>query len=301
MDLIVNFTPTGMIPAKQMTPYVPVSVSEIVDDVHEAWEIGITMVHLHARDEQIGEPTYKAEVYQKIIEGIRKFSQDLVVCVSLSGRTFQEFEKRVEPLQIDGDLKPDMGSLTLSSVNFNQMASMNSPDMIQSLSREMKHRGILAELEAFDSGMINYAKYLEKKGLLEPPHYFNLLLGNIACAQADLLHAGLMVRDLPPYSYWSMAGIGHAQLMINALSIATGGGVRVGLEDNIWYDPGRTKLARNADLIRRIHRLAEANERKIMTPGKCRELLHLERGQGRYGRVFQLEGKEPRGHEDEGS
>jgi len=301
MDLIVNFTPTGMIPAKQMTPYVPVSVSEIVDDVHEAWEIGITMVHLHARDEQIGEPTYKAEVYQKIIEGIRKFSQDLVVCVSLSGRTFQEFEKRVEPLQIDGDLKPDMGSLTLSSVNFNQMASMNSPDMIQSLSREMKHRGILAELEAFDSGMINYAKYLEKKGLLEPPHYFNLLLGNIACAQADLLHAGLMVRDLPPDSYWSMAGIGHAQLMINALSIATGGGVRVGLEDNIWYDPGRTKLARNADLIRRIHRLAEANERKIMTPCKCRELLHLERGQGRYGRVFQLEGKEPRCPEDEGS
>jgi uncharacterized protein (DUF849 family) len=286
MDLIVNFTPTGMIPTKQMTPHVPVSVSEIVEDVHEAWEIGITMVHLHARDRSTGEPTYKAEVYRDIIEGIRRFSRDLIVCVSLSGRTFQEFEKRAEPLQIEGDFKPDMGSLTLSSVNFNRMASMSSPDMIQSLAREMKHRRILPELEAFDVGMINYANYLEKKGLLEPPHYFNLVLGNTACAQADLLHAGLMVRDLPPRSYWSMAGIGNAQLMMNAIAVASGGGVRVGLEDNIWSDPIRTKLARNADLIRRIHRLAEANERKIMASSQLRELLHLENGPGRYGRIY---------------
>ena len=48
--MIVNFTPTGMIPTKEMTAYVPVSVSEIVEDVHQASEIGITMVHLHARD-----------------------------------------------------------------------------------------------------------------------------------------------------------------------------------------------------------------------------------------------------------
>jgi len=286
MDLIVNLAPTGMIPTKEMTPHVPVSVSEIVEDVHEAWEIGITMVHLHARDERSGEPTYQAEVYQEIIEKIRSFATDLVVCVSLSGRKFQEFEKRAAPLQLDGDAKPDMGSLTLSSVNFNHMASISSPEMIQALAQEMMRRGVLAELEAFDVGMINYAKYLEKKGLLEPPHYFNLLLGNIACAQADLLHAGLMVRDLPSQSVWSMAGVGNAQGMVTAMAIAAGGGVRVGLEDNIWVDSGRTRLARNADLVRRIHRLAEANERQIMAPRQLRALLGLQEGGGRYGRVF---------------
>ena len=88
-----------------------------------------------------------------------------------------------------------MGSLTLSSVNFNKQASVSSPDMIQTLALEMKGRGILPELEVFDTGMINYAKYLERKGLLEPPHYFNLILGNVACAQADLLHIGTMLRD----------------------------------------------------------------------------------------------------------
>ncbi len=285
MNLIVNFAPTGMIPTKKMTPHVPISVNEIVEDIHEALEIGITMVHLHARDEKTGEPTYKAEVYRDIIEKIRKLSNDLVIGVSLSGRTFKEFEKRAEPLQLSGELKPDMASLTLSSVNFNRQASVSSPEMVQSLAREMKSRGILAELEAFDAGMINYAKYLEKKGLLEPPHYFNLIFGNIACAQADLLHIGLMINDLPPYSYWSLAGVGSTQSIINSIAIAYGGGVRFGLEDNIWYDSNRTKLARNADLLRRIHILAEANERVIMSPHEFRKLLNLRDGNGRYGRI----------------
>ena len=137
---------------------------EIIEDVRRAVDIGITMVHLHARDAATGKSTYKAEAFGEIIAGIRSFCEELIICVSLSGRCINEFEKRAEPLQLDGDLKPDMGSLTLSSLNFNHVASMNSPEMIQKLANEMKSRGILAELEAFDAGMINYAKYLEKKG-----------------------------------------------------------------------------------------------------------------------------------------
>lgn len=288
MNLIINFTPTGMIPTKKMTSHVPVSVQEIVEDVHEAVEAGITMVHLHARNTRTGEPAYKAEIYEKLISGIRKFSRDLIIAVSLSGRNFKEFEKRADVLKLEGDVKPDMGSLTLSSVNFNREASVNAPDMIQALAREMLSRNIMPELEAFDTGMINYAKYLERKGLLQPPHYFNLILGNIACAQADLLHAGMMIRDLPPDSHWSLAGIGDAQLMMNSVAIAAGGGVRVGLEDNIWYDSGRTRLARNIDLVRRIHRLAEDNERKIMTPAELRKLLGLQDGNGHYGRIYKV-------------
>jgi 3-keto-5-aminohexanoate cleavage enzyme len=284
LDTVINFTPTGMIPTREMTPHVPLTVDEIVEDVHEAWEVGITMVHLHARDEQGGGPTWHAEVYGRIIEGIRSFTRDLVICVSLSGRTYQEFEKRAAPLSLTGDLKPDMGSLTLSSVNFNQVASVNSPDMIQALAADMQRRGILAELEAFDLGMINYARYLQTHGLLTPPHYFNLLLGNIACAQADLLNAGLMVRELPPESIWSLAGIGKAQLEMNSVAVAAGGGVRVGLEDNIWYDEARTRLARNVDLVRRIHRIAEARERRVMAPAQLRKLLNLQHGDGLYGR-----------------
>lgn len=286
MDLIINFTPTGMIPTKEMTPHVPISPEEVIEDVHWAVDIGITMVHLHARDAATGKSTYKAEVYGQIIAGIRSFSEDLIIGVSLSGRSIKEFEKRAEPLQLKDDLKPDMGSLTLSSLNFNRVASMNSPDMIQKLANEMKSRGILAELEAFDAGMINYAKYLERKGFLEPPHYFNLLLGNIACAQADLLHTGIMIHDLPGNSFWSLAGIGNYQWMMNSIAVVSGGGVRIGLEDNIWFDTARTRLATNSDLLLRIHKLAEATDRKVMPAAKLRELLNLQPGHGKYGRSF---------------
>ena len=283
-NLIINFTPTGMIPTKKMTPFVPVNVKEIIEDVRQACEIGITMVHLHARDPISDEPSYKKEIYGEIIEGIRKYAPYLVICVSLSGRTFSKLELRADPLQLEGNLKPDFGSLTLSSLNFNKIASMNSPDMIRDLAAIMKEKGIVPELEAFDMGMINYAKYLEVKKLIIPPHYFNLLLGNIACAQADLLHTGIMIRDLPKNSIWSLAGIGNNQLMMNSLSIAIGGGVRVGLEDNIWYDSFRTKLASNSDLLRRIHTIAKANSREVMTPKEFRNKMKLEPGNGKYGR-----------------
>ncbi len=254
-----------MIPTKEMTPLVPVSVDEIVEQTHEAYEIGITMVHIHARDHLTGKPTYKAEIYEKIISEIRKYAHDTIICVSLSGRDFCEFEKRAEPLTIDGDAKPDMGSLTLSSLNFNKQASINEPDMIIKLASEMKKRNIKPELEAFDIGMVNFAHYLIRKDLLSPPYYFNLLFGNIACAQAELLQAGVMVKELPENSYWSFAGIGDYQFRMNSVAIAMGRGIRIGLEDNIWFDQIRTRLASNSDLLKRAKNLADANERKIMT------------------------------------
>lgn len=281
-EVAINLAPTGMIPTKEMTPHVPVSPEEVVDDVHECYELGITMAHIHARDEG-GAPTYKPEIYAKMIEGIRKYAPDLIICVSLSGRNFKEFEKRSAPLELEGALKPDMGSLTLSSLNFNKEASVNSPEMIQKLAGRMLELGIKPELEAFDAGMVNYARYLLHKELITPPFYCNVLLGNIACAQADMLHAGLIINDLPENTYWSLAGIGNSQLPMNSMSIAMGGGVRVGIEDNIWFDVGRTKLARNADLVRRIHVIASANDRRIMSPSSMRVILGLNAGNGEYG------------------
>lgn len=273
-----------MIPTKEMTPHVPLSVSEIVEEVHAAWDEGITMLHLHTRDPLTGESIHTKEIFAEIIERIRSFAPELIVCVSLSGRNTPEFELRAAPLELDGRLKPDMGSLTLSSLNFNRRSSINEPEVIQKLAQRMLERGIRPELEAFDAGMINYAKYLHKKGSLAPPFYFNLIMGNIACAQPDLLHLGIMINDLPPESLWSVGAIGDYQLKMNSVAIAIGGGVRVGLEDNIWFDQERTRLARNIDLIKRIHVLREANGRDLMTARELRGILNLEPGNsGRYG------------------
>jgi len=272
---ILNFAPTGMIPTKEMTPYVPIRPEEIINDVLSVVDLGITMVHLHVRNPETGEPTYKKELYAEIIRGIRTEEKDLILCVSTSGRNFSEFEKRSECLNLDGELKPDFGSLTLSSLNFNKQASINSPQMIQDLARMMLERGIKPELEVFDLGMINYAKYLISKGLLKAPYYFNLILGNIACAQADILHLGLMTKELPEGSIWSAGGVGDYQLPMNVIAIVADGGVRIGLEDNIWYDAERTRLATNRDLVKRIVMISEGMGLVPFTPKEARELLKL--------------------------
>jgi uncharacterized protein (DUF849 family) len=259
-SIIINFCPTGMVPTKKMTPHVPVSVNEIIEEVHEAWEIGITIAHLHARldDEQ---PTYLNKVYQPIFEGIRKHCPGLIICGSSSGRNYNEFEKRSEVIE----LRPDMCSLTLSSLNFMEQASVNAPDMIQKLAAKMKEYGVTPELECFDLGMINYGKFLIRKGLIEAPCYWNLLFGNIAGFQPTLHAMGLAVEEIPKGHYFALGGLGASQLVVNAIAIAAGYGVRIGLEDNIWYDQKRTRLATNKDLLLRVHELITINEQEFMT------------------------------------
>ena len=273
---ILNFTPTGMIPTKDMTPEVPVLPKEIVEQVLEAVELGVNMVHLHARDMETGKPTYKKEVYAEIINGIRSKNKDIILCVSTSGRNFQEFEKRSECLELQGDLKPDLGSLTLSSLNFNKEASISTPKIIQALAKKMLDNGIRPELEAFDLGMINYAHYLIRKELMKPPYYFNLILGNIACAQPNLLSLGLMINELPDQSIWSAGGVGDSQLKINGMSIVAGGGVRVGLEDNIYFDTDRSRLSTNRELVERILNIGAALGRTPYTCKEARDILGLD-------------------------
>lgn len=272
---ILNFTPTGIIPTREMTPHVPLTPDEIVEQVLEAAELGANMIHLHARDPENGLPTYKKEVYADIIRGIRKRNKVLVLGVSTSGRFWNEFEKRSEVLELEGDVKPDCASLTLSSLNFNQQASINSPQMIQGLAKMMLEKNIQPELEVFDLGMLNYARYLIKKGLLKAPYYFNLILGNIACAQADMLSLGLLVNELPEAALWSAGAVGDAQLKMNVMALISGGGVRIGLEDNIWYDKERTQLATNRDLIERITVTAETLGCKPYSAMEVRDILQL--------------------------
>lgn len=281
--IIINYTPTGMIPTKEQTPHVPVTPPEIIKDVVAASKLGITMVHLHIRDESTGKPCYKKETYARVISGIREQVSDLVICVSTSGRNIHEFEKRSDVLSLEGDLKPDMASLTLSSLNFNNQASINEPDMIMALAGRMLEKGIKPELEVFDVGMINYAGYLRKKEKIRPPYYFNLILGNIACAQANLLHAGIMVDSLPDEALFSLGGVGDYQLPVNSLAISMGYGVRVGLEDNIWFNRKKQVLATNTQLIDRIHTIIDANGKTAMTPEELREKLSLKNGRTGFG------------------
>jgi uncharacterized protein (DUF849 family) len=270
--LIINLALTGMVPTKRMTPHVPITTEEILDDVARCAELGATMIHVHARDER-GVPTHRAEYFAAIVEGIRRIDRELIVCVTCSGRFSPELAERAEVLDLTGDAKPDMASLTLGSNNFATQASVNSPDVIKGLAARMQQRGIRPELEAFEPGMVSFGKYLVEKGTIDEPCYLNILLGNLGTAQCDVGTLGAFLALVPAGWTWSVAGIGQFQLEANMLAIAAGGHVRVGLEDNIWWDRARTTLATNAMLVERVARVAEIAERPIATPAEMRRML----------------------------
>lgn len=239
-----------MVPKKEMIPHVPIHPNEIIEQTQEACELGITIVHLHARDEDES-PTWKKNIYRDIIEGIKKHCPDLVICASTSGRLFPEFERRSEVIE----LHPDMCSLTLSSLNFSKQASLNDPEMIKKLAMKMKDYGVRPELECFDLGMINYGLYLINKKIIDGPFYWNLLFGNIAGFQASFSQMGVAINEIPKDHCVALAGLGRNQLSVCGAAISQGLGVRIGIEDNIWFDNERTELATNKRLLSRVHEL----------------------------------------------
>lgn len=274
--LVINVCLTGMIPARAQTPHVPLSVEEIIADAVAVYDAGARVVHIHARD-AAGAPTPDPETFARIIRGIRRERPGMVCAATTSGRNWADFERRSAVLHLDPEARPDMGSLTLGSLNFLTGASVNTVEMVERLAQAMQDQGVRPELEVFDLGMINLARYLERNGLLTGRKYFNLLLGNLNTAPATIGNLATLVAALPADSTWGAAGLGDFQLPMNAAAIVAGGHVRVGIEDSVHYDYARTRLATNRELVERVARIAAELQRPLATPAETRALLGLVR------------------------
>jgi 3-keto-5-aminohexanoate cleavage enzyme len=272
--VIINLCPTGMVPRRAKVPAVPITPAEIAADVRRCRAAGASMVHLHARDDD-EEPTWRAERFAEICAAVVAAAPDIVLVVTTSGRNWSELSKRAESLTVDGFAKPEMASLTLGSMNFVSGPSVNAPETIDALVRTMQEREIVPELEIFDVGMVNYANYLISRGLLRPPYYLNILFGSIGTAEVSAVNAAAVLGALPAGATWAFAGIGRSQLAANALALSLGGHVRVGLEDNPYYDWRARSTATNPQLVERVVRLAHELGREPATPAEARDIIGL--------------------------
>lgn len=277
--LIINAALTGMVPNRKDTPYVPITPEEIADDAYKVYREGASIVHVHARDEY-GKPTPDRKVYAKIIGLIREKAPDLIICATTSGRVCQDQSARADVLNLPPDLLPDMASLTCGSFNFPRQASTNAPQVIKHLADTMMKQKVLPELEIFEVGMLEYAKYLVSKGILQMPLYVNLFLGSLGTIPAKREHLNYLRNLLPVDTIWAAAGVGMYQDKVETLAIELGGGVRTGVEDSIWADRSKEILATNQGLVARVVEKAIRQKIPIASPNEVRVMLGLDRDYG---------------------
>jgi 3-keto-5-aminohexanoate cleavage enzyme len=272
--LVINAALAGMVPTKSDSPHIPISPTEIAHDVEAVAAAGAAVVHIHPRDEA-GRPTTDPDIYARVIAAVRERCPDIIISATCSGRLESDIDRRATALALEDDLKPDMGSLTCGSMNFPRQASVNAPEDIVELATRMHDRGIKPEVEVFEPGMLHFARVLLSKGVLEGPLYVNILLGNLGTSPASAFDLSHMVAMLPEDATWAAAGIGRFQLTANALALAMGGHVRVGLEDNLYYDWHERGPATNAMLVERVVRIAAELGRRPATVAEARAIIGL--------------------------
>ncbi|WP_430885504.1 3-keto-5-aminohexanoate cleavage protein [Fusibacter sp. JL216-2] len=268
--LIITVAPTGNVPTKEMTPHVPLTSEEIVQNIQNCANLGASIAHIHVRDENL-KPTSDRSLFKAVLDRLDETNVNIIRQVSTGARggSASSADWRGQML----DLNVEMASLSTGSSNFPTSVNANSPELIHDLAQKMNDFGIKPEIEVFDGAMLHNAVYLKKKGILKGPLHFNLVMnvpGSLPGTPKNLMY---LVDNLPEGSTWTVSGIGRSQVQMVTMAIAMGGHVRTGLEDVIFYE-GKT-LATNESLIERVVRIAKATGRGIATPDEARDILSI--------------------------
>jgi len=251
-------------------PYLPITPQEIIQAAVECYEAGAAIIHIHVRNAE-GNATQDAQLFREVVEGIRAHC-DVITQVSTGGAVWMSADERLQSIEC----RPDMATLTTGTVNFGEGVFMNNRELVETFARRLRQYGIVPEIEIFDMGMLDEAMHLRSIELITDPIQFDFVMGVPGAIGADPAHLMHMVRCLPAGSTWSVAGMGRHQLMLGVIALASGGHVRVGFEDNIYYRKGQLAHS-NAELVARIVRIAQEIDRPVATPAQAREMLHLDR------------------------
>jgi 3-keto-5-aminohexanoate cleavage enzyme len=268
--LIVTVALTGGVHGKEANPNLPETPAEVAAAAADAEAAGASIAHLHARKPS-GERAFSTDRFQELTEAVRE-ATDLVVQHSTGG-TGAPLAERRKPLLTDP--APEMASLDMGPLNrYRHLTSENTRATVDALYDEMADRGIKPELEAFNDGHRNEVHgLLERRDLAEPYHTTLIFGGGTLTPPRprNLLHA---VDNLPDGATFNTLGFGQHQLPFATLGTILGGHVRVGLEDNVYYERGELAES-NAQLVERVADVARTLGREPATPDEAREILNL--------------------------
>ena len=269
--LIISACICGAEVTKEQNPNVPYTVEEVVREAKSAYDAGAALIHLHVRWDD-GTPTQDKGRFQECIDGIRAVCPDVIIQPSTGGAVGMTDLERLQSTEVVPT--PEMATLDCGTRNFGgDEIFINTDDTMRNFAKIMQERGIKPELEVFDKGMIDLAlRQVDRKGLLEHPLHFDFVLGvQMNATIKDLCY---MVDAIPAGSTWTATGLGKNAWSIAAATIAMGGHVRVGFEDNLYLEKGVLAKS-NGEMVAKAVELAKLLGRPIATPDEAREILHL--------------------------
>ena len=290
-EVFITCAVTGSGSTQDRSPHVPRSPQQIAESAIAAAKAGAAIVHCHVRDPETGKPSRDLALYREVAERVRDSATDVVLNLTagMGGDiVFGPVESPMPVMERGTDMVgasarvahvaeclPEICTLDCGTMNFNEAdyVMTNTPGMLRAMGRMMTDLGVLAEIEAFDTGHLWFAKELVKEGVLAPKALVQLCMGVPWGAPNDLNTFMAMVNNVPSDWNWSAFSLGRDQMAYVAAAVLAGGNVRVGLEDNLWL--GKGQLATNAQLVERAVTIIENMGARVITPAEVRAKLGL--------------------------
>ncbi|MEM8579751.1 MAG: 3-keto-5-aminohexanoate cleavage protein [Pseudomonadota bacterium] len=289
--VIVTIAPTGGMGTKEMNPALPTQPEEIAEDVKRCYDAGASVVAVHARRPD-HTATCDPEIYGDINTRIRALCPGMVINNSTGGGVTGEmvgedptgdlqilWEQRIKGVEAGADVCTHDAHTIVANLGKKKVMVRTELDKSRDLAIMMKERGIKPEWECFNVAHMLDPLTLIEEGLDEPPYNFNFVLGAQKGFQGAMPFSpktlNAMIDELPKGSIFTVSGIGPAQLPAAMGALITGGHVRVGLEDNMYY--GRGQLATNLQLVERLVRQVREMGLEPATAEEARELLGVPR------------------------
>ena len=275
LPLIITCAITGAETTRERQPNLPITPLEQGIAAEEAVQAGASIIHLHVREED-GSPSQRVERFQESITEIRKRVPEAIIQISTGGAVGESIENRARPLS----LKPEMASQNLGTMNFGDDVFFNHPRDIVGLASRMHQLNVMPELEIYETGMLETAFRMAKQGILREPLHFQFVLGVPGGMSGDpknLVHLVTLLSSLSRGNesyHWGVAGVGRYQLPLAVQAIVMGGHVRVGFEDNIFYQKGVLAQS-NAQLVARVKRISDELGREVASPAEARKMLGI--------------------------
>ena len=274
---IITVATTGAWPTKENNPNVPIEPHEIAEEIYNCWKEGAAIAHIHCRNNE-GKAAMIFEKFEETVRLIRERKDcDIILNITTSGGVNLKEEDRMRPFY---ELKPELASYDCGTMNWAHTTIFeNNPKFLEKLATMMKEVNVKPEIEVFDPGMIYNAQHYIKNGFLDTPAYFQFCMGvpgGIGASTKNLVVMKDIMEEVAPGSPWSAFGVGRGAMEILYATVAMGGNVRVGMEDNILYRKGQLADS-NMQFVARAKRVIEEFTCEVATPSEAREILGLKK------------------------